>query len=95
MCLVPVTYAEGVAVTVLVTGYWSQFYFVLPHHPRQRGTNEIRYSLLPATSRKGELCVCEEEKRVQEVYDKLNRRPRKRLQATGRRTGSIAQKCCI
>ncbi len=56
-----------------------QFYFALPHHPWQRGTNENTNGLLREYFPKGESLARVSEKRVQEVYDKLNRRPRKRL----------------
>lgn len=56
-----------------------EFYFALPHHPWQRGTNENTNSLLREYFPKGESLARVSEKRVQEVYDKLNRRPRKRL----------------
>lgn len=56
-----------------------EFYFAPPHHPWQRGTNENTNSLLREYFPKGESLARVSEKRVQEVYDKLNRRPRKRL----------------
>ena len=56
-----------------------QFYFALPHHPWQRGTNENANGLLRECFPKGESLARVSEKRVQEAYDKLNRRPRKRL----------------
>ena len=56
-----------------------QFYFALPHHPWQRGTNENTNGLLREYFPKGESLARVSEERVQEVYDKLNRRPRKRL----------------
>ena len=56
-----------------------EFYFALPHHPWQRGTNENANGLLRERFPKGESPARVSEKRVQEVYDKLNRRPRKRL----------------
>ena len=56
-----------------------QFYFALPHHPWQRGTNENTNGLLREYFPKGESLARVSEKRVQEVYDRLNRRPRKRL----------------
>lgn len=71
-----------------------EFYFALPHHPWQRGMNENTNGLLREYFPKGESLARVSEKRVQEVYDKFNRRPRKRL---GYRTPyeAIAQKCCI
>lgn len=56
-----------------------EFYFALPHHPWQRGTNENTNGLLREYFPKGESLARVSEKRVQEAYDKLNRRPRKRL----------------
>lgn len=56
-----------------------EFYFALPHHPWQRGTNENTNGLLREYFPKGRSLANVTEKRVQEVYDKLNRRPRKRL----------------
>ena len=56
-----------------------EFYFALPHHPWQRGTNENTNGLLREYFPKGESLGRVSENRVQEVYDKLNRRPRKRL----------------
>ena len=56
-----------------------QFYFARPHHPWQRGTNENTNGLLREYFPKGESLARVSEERVQEVYDKLNRRPRKRL----------------
>ena len=53
--------------------------FALPHHPWQRGANENTNGLLREYFPKGESLARVSEKRVQEVYDKLNRRPRKRL----------------
>lgn len=56
-----------------------EFYFALPHHPWQRGTSENTNGLLREYFPKGRSLAGVSEKRVQEVYDKLNRRPRKRL----------------
>ena len=56
-----------------------EFYFALPHHPWQRGTNENTNGLLREYFPKGEPLGNVSEERVREVYDKLNRRPRKRL----------------
>ena len=56
-----------------------EFYFALPHHPWQRGSNENTNGLLREYFPKGESLGRVSERRVQEVYDKLNRRPRKRL----------------
>lgn len=56
-----------------------QLYFALPHHTWQRCTNENTNGLLRECFPKGEPLARVSEKRVQEVCDKLNRRPRKRL----------------
>ena len=56
-----------------------EFYFALPHHPWQRGTNENTNGLLREYFPKGKSLSGVSERLVQEVYDKLNRRPRKRL----------------
>lgn len=56
-----------------------EFYFALPHHPWQRGTNENTNGLLREYFPKGGSLSLVSEERVQEVYNKLNRRPRKRL----------------
>lgn len=53
--------------------------FALPHHPWQRGTSENTDGLLREYFPKGESLVGVTEKRVREVYDRLSRRPRKRL----------------
>lgn len=45
----------------------------------QRGTSENTNGLLREYFPKGKSLAGVSEKRVQEVYDKLNRRPRKRL----------------
>lgn len=55
-----------------------EFYFALPHHPWQRGTNENTNGLLREYFPKGKPIEASEEE-VQAVYDKLNRRPRKCL----------------
>lgn len=56
-----------------------EFYFALPRHPWQRGTNENTNGLLREYFPKGRSLDDVGEDRVREVYDKLNRRPRKRL----------------
>jgi IS30 family transposase len=56
-----------------------EFYFALPHHPWQRGTNENTNGLLREYFPKGRPLEPIPESAVQEVYDKINRRPRKRL----------------
>lgn len=56
-----------------------EFYFALPRHPWQRGTNENTNGLLREYFPKGCDLSRVTEPEVQAVYDKLNRRPRKRL----------------
>lgn len=56
-----------------------EFYFALPRHPWQRGTNENTNGLPREYFPKGKSLSGVSERLVQEVYDKLNRRPRKRL----------------
>lgn len=55
------------------------FYFALPHHPWQRGTNENTNGLLRAHFPKGTDFSGVSGKEVERVYDAINRRPRKRL----------------
>lgn len=57
----------------------AEFYFALPHHPWQRGTNENTNGLLREYFPKGESLGRVSRSRVQEVYHELNLRPRKRL----------------
>lgn len=56
-----------------------EFYFCAPHCPWQRGTNENTNGLLREYFPKGADMAGLDDGYVQEVYDKLNRRPRKRL----------------
>lgn len=56
-----------------------EFYFALPHHPWQRGTNENTNGLLREYFPKGRPLDDVPDETVQKVYDDLNRRPRKRL----------------
>ena len=56
-----------------------EFYFALPHHPWERGTNENTNGLLREYFPKGHSLNGVSEQEVQAVYDKLNKRPRKRL----------------
>ncbi len=53
--------------------------FCHPHHPWERGTNENTNGLLRDWFPKGESLDDVSDSEVQEVYDSLNRRPRKRL----------------
>lgn len=54
-------------------------YFCHPHHPWERGTNENTNGLLRDWFPKGVSLDDVSDSEVQEVYDSLNRRPRKRL----------------
>lgn len=56
-----------------------EFYFALPHHPWQRGTNENTNGLLREYFPKGKPIDGFSDEEVRMVYDKLNHRPRKRL----------------
>ena len=56
-----------------------EFYFALPHHPWQRGTNENTNGLLREYFPKGTPFEEASDESIAEVYDKLNRRPRKTL----------------
>lgn len=67
----------GHAAVTEATG--AECYFALPHHPWQRGTNENTNGLLREYFPKGKSIDDVRASEVQEVYDKLNRRPRKRL----------------
>ena len=55
------------------------FYFALPRHPWQRGTNENTNGLLREYFPKGKSLEGVTDEEVQEVYDRLNMRPRKCL----------------
>ena len=55
------------------------FYFALPHHPWQRGTNENTNGLLREYFPKGKDLADVSEAQIQQKVDELNRRPRKRL----------------
>lgn len=55
------------------------FFFALPHHPWQRATNENTNGLLREYFPKGKPIDGFSDEEVRMVYDKLNRRPRKRL----------------
>ncbi len=54
------------------------FYFALPHHPWQRGTNENTNGLVREYFPKGTDFDAVSDERVREVYDAINHRPRKR-----------------
>lgn len=56
-----------------------EFYFALPHHPWQRGTNENTNGLLREYFPKGKEIDSHTDAEIQAVYDELNHRPRKRL----------------
>lgn len=56
-----------------------EFYFAHPRSPWQRGTNENTNGLLREYFPKGKSLDDVSEEEVRMVYDKLNRRPRKRL----------------
>lgn len=56
-----------------------EFYFALPHHPWQRGTNENTNGLLREYFPKGRDLSAVTDEEVRAVYAKLNLRPRKRL----------------
>ena len=54
------------------------FYFALPHHPWQRGTNENTNGLVREYFPKGTDFDAAGDERVREVYDAISHRPRKR-----------------
>ena len=56
-----------------------EFFFALPHHPWQRGTNENTNGLLREYFPKQKPLDKVRASEVKKVYDKINRRPRKRL----------------
>ena len=56
-----------------------EYCFALPSHPWQRGTSENTNGLLCEYFPKGGTLSKVSEREVQEVHDRLNRRPRKRL----------------
>lgn len=70
---------EFAAHTQVTAKIGVEYYFALPHHPWQRSTNENTNGLLREYFPKGCSLVSVRQEKVQEVYDKLNRRPRKRL----------------
>lgn len=70
---------EFAAHTQVTAEIGVEYYFALPHPPWQRGTNENTNGLLREYFPKGCPLASVRQEEVQEVYDKLNRRPRKRL----------------
>lgn len=56
-----------------------EFYFCSPHHPWEKGTVGNANGLIREYFPKGTDFASVTDDRVREVYDKLNRRPRKRL----------------
>ena len=56
-----------------------QFYFPLPHHPWERGTNENTNGLLREYFPKGKDLSDISDSYIQEKFDELNKRPRKCL----------------
>lgn len=65
----------------VVTKAWDnvQFYFPLPHHPWERGTNENTNGLLREYFPKGKDITTFSESYIQEKFEVLNKRPRKCL----------------
>ena len=57
----------------------APFYFPEPHQPWQRGTNENTNGLLREYFPKGQDLTDISEDHIQEVFDELNKRPRKCL----------------
>ena len=56
-----------------------RFYFPLPHHPWQRGTNENTNGLIREYFPKGEDLDDKTDELIQQAFDKINKRPRKCL----------------
>ena len=56
-----------------------KFYFPLPHHPWQRGSNENTNGLLREYFPKGETLDDKSDELIREIFDKINKRPRKCL----------------
>lgn len=70
-------FARHAKVTKALDGV--KFYFPLPHHPWQRGTNENTNGLLREYFPKGQDITDLPESYIQAMYDELNHRPRKCL----------------
>ena len=56
-----------------------RFYFPLPHHPWQRGSNENTNGLIREYFPKGEDLDGKSDELIQQAFDKINKRPRKCL----------------
>ena len=56
-----------------------KFYFPLPHHPWQRGSNENTNGLIREYFPKGEDLDDKSDELIQQAFDKINKRPRKCL----------------
>lgn len=70
-------FAKHEEVTTTLDGV--KFYFPQPHHPWERGTNENTNGLLREYFPKGSDITDIPDEYIQEMFDKLNRRPRKCL----------------
>nr|WP_198324402.1 IS30 family transposase [Lactobacillus gigeriorum] len=56
-----------------------EFYFPKPHHPWQRGSNENTNGLIREYLPKGQDLSKYSQEEVQEIFSKINKRPRKCL----------------
>ena len=65
--------------TVVTSSLQVPFYFPPPHQPWQRGTNENTNGLLREYFPKGQDLAGVSEEHIQDVFDELNKRPRKCL----------------
>ena len=70
-------FAKHAEVTEALEGV--KFYFLPPHHPWERGSNENTNGLLREYFPKGQDITDILDAYIQEMFDKLNRRPRKCL----------------
>jgi len=70
-------FAKHAEVTEALEGV--KFYFPPPHHPWERGSNENTNGLLREYFPKGQDITDIPDAYIQEMFDKLNRRPRKCL----------------